>query len=176
MGSQCCRARGQLGVRCLAQGNLSCAIEGGETAVHSLPPTIPAGPETWTRTFGLRVRPLGNHILCKPDSSPVLPYPYKNLKQIVSHLGQQYKETYTSTDTSQTGQKDEFLSLLIFKELFFLADWVLRTQTCGENSRRPCCHSDTGHLEKATHATTKALCPDRWSCHRNRQATGVQRG
>jgi len=35
----------QLGVRGLAQGNLSCGIEGGEGAVHSLPPpTIPAGP------------------------------------------------------------------------------------------------------------------------------------
>ncbi len=34
----------QLGVRCLAQGHLSRGIEGGESAVHSLPPpTIPAG-------------------------------------------------------------------------------------------------------------------------------------
>ena len=33
----------QLGVRCLAQGHLSRGIEGGESAVHSLPPpTIPA--------------------------------------------------------------------------------------------------------------------------------------
>lgn len=88
---------------------------------------------------------------------------------------QQYKETHTSTDTSQTGQKEEFLSMLIFKELF-LADWVLRTQTCGENSPTHCRHSDTGHLEKATHATTKALCPDRWCCHWTRQATGLQRG
>ncbi len=40
----------QLGVRCLAQGHLSRGIEGGESAVHSLPPpTIPAGPETGTR-------------------------------------------------------------------------------------------------------------------------------
>ncbi len=40
----------QLGVRCLAQGHLSRGIEGGESAVHSLPPpTIPAGPETRTR-------------------------------------------------------------------------------------------------------------------------------
>ncbi len=37
----------QLGVRCLAQGLLRRGIEGGESAVHSLPPpTIPAGPET----------------------------------------------------------------------------------------------------------------------------------
>ncbi len=45
----------QLGVRCLAQGShLSRGIEGGESAVHSLPPpTIPAGPET--RTHNLRV-------------------------------------------------------------------------------------------------------------------------
>ncbi len=36
--------RGQLGVRYLAQGHLSRGIEGGESAVHSLPPpTIPAG-------------------------------------------------------------------------------------------------------------------------------------
>ncbi len=34
----------QLGVQCLAQGHLSRGIEGGESAVHSLPPpTIPAG-------------------------------------------------------------------------------------------------------------------------------------
>ncbi len=34
----------QLGVRCLTQGHLSHGIEGGENAVHSLPPpTIPAG-------------------------------------------------------------------------------------------------------------------------------------
>ncbi len=41
----------QLGFRCLAQrSHLSRGIEGGESAGHSLPPpTIPAGPETWTR-------------------------------------------------------------------------------------------------------------------------------
>ncbi len=34
-----------VGVQCLAQGHLSHVIEGGESAVHSLPsPTIPAGP------------------------------------------------------------------------------------------------------------------------------------
>ncbi len=42
----------QLGVRCLAQGNLSRGIEGGERAlyIHSppTPPTIPAGAETRT--------------------------------------------------------------------------------------------------------------------------------
>ncbi len=44
----------QLGVRCLAQGHLSHGIEGGESAVHSLPPpTIPAGPETRTRNLSL---------------------------------------------------------------------------------------------------------------------------
>ncbi len=42
----------QFGVRCLAQGHLSHGIEGGESAVHSLPPpTIPAGPETRTRNL-----------------------------------------------------------------------------------------------------------------------------
>ncbi len=42
----------QLGVRYLAQGHLSRGIEGGESAVHSLPPqTIPAGPETRTRNL-----------------------------------------------------------------------------------------------------------------------------
>ncbi len=40
----------QLWVQCLAQGHLSRGIEGGESAVHSLPPTtIPAGPKTRTR-------------------------------------------------------------------------------------------------------------------------------
>ncbi len=43
-----------LGVRCFAQGYLSRGIEGGESAVHSLPPpAIPAGPET--RTYNLWV-------------------------------------------------------------------------------------------------------------------------
>ncbi len=48
----------QLGVRCLAQGShLSRGIEGGESAGHSLPPpTIPAGPETWTHD-SLSIRP-----------------------------------------------------------------------------------------------------------------------
>ncbi len=47
----------QLGVRCLAQGHLSRAIEGGKSAVHSLPPpTIPAGLKLELTTFGLRVR------------------------------------------------------------------------------------------------------------------------
>ncbi len=42
-----CGAGEQLGVRCLAQGHLSHGIEGGESAVHSLPPpTIPAGPNS----------------------------------------------------------------------------------------------------------------------------------
>ncbi len=51
----------QLGVRCLAQGHLSRGIEGGESAVHSLPPpTIPAGPRLELATFGFRVR-LSNH-------------------------------------------------------------------------------------------------------------------
>ncbi len=47
----------QLGVRCLAQGHLSRGIEGGESAVHSLPPpTIPDGPRFELATFRLRVR------------------------------------------------------------------------------------------------------------------------
>ncbi len=42
----------QLGVGCLAQGHLSRGIEGGESAVNSLPPpTIPAGPETRTHNL-----------------------------------------------------------------------------------------------------------------------------
>ncbi len=42
----------QLVVQCLAQGHLSRGIEGGESAVHSLPPpTIPAGPETRARNL-----------------------------------------------------------------------------------------------------------------------------
>ncbi len=42
----------QLGARCLAQGQLSHGIEGGESTVHSLPPpTIPAGPETRTHNL-----------------------------------------------------------------------------------------------------------------------------
>ncbi len=45
----------QLVVRCLAQGSqLSRGIEGGESAVHSLPPpTIPASPETRTRNLSI---------------------------------------------------------------------------------------------------------------------------
>ncbi len=51
----------QLGVRCLAQGHLSRGIEGGESAVHSLPPpTIPVSPRLELATFGLWVR-LSNH-------------------------------------------------------------------------------------------------------------------
>ncbi len=57
----CCGARGAVGVQCLAQGHLSRGIEGGQSAVHSLPPpTIPAGPRLELATFGLRVR-LSNH-------------------------------------------------------------------------------------------------------------------
>jgi len=42
----------QMGVRCLAQGHLSRGIEGGESAVHSLPPpTTPAGPRLKFTTF-----------------------------------------------------------------------------------------------------------------------------
>ncbi len=49
MGSHVTAPGEQLGVRCLAQGHLSCGIEGGESTVHSLPPpTIPAGPEIRT--------------------------------------------------------------------------------------------------------------------------------
>ncbi len=51
----------QLGVRWLAQGHLSRGIEGGESAVHSLPsPTIPAGPRLELTTFDLWVW-LSNH-------------------------------------------------------------------------------------------------------------------
>ncbi len=51
MGSHfCCDARAAVGVRCLAQGQLSRGVEGGERAGYSLPPpTIPAGPETRVR-------------------------------------------------------------------------------------------------------------------------------
>ncbi len=51
---QCCGTRGAVG-GCLAQGShLSCGIEGGESAGHSLPPlTIPAGPETRTHSSRL---------------------------------------------------------------------------------------------------------------------------
>ncbi len=46
----------QLGVQCLAQGHLSRGIEGGESAVYSLPPpTIPAGPRLELTTFRFRV-------------------------------------------------------------------------------------------------------------------------
>ncbi len=55
----------QLRVRCLAQGHLSRGIEGGESAVHSLPPpTIPARPETRTR----------NLWITSPDSLAIRPY------------------------------------------------------------------------------------------------------
>ncbi len=44
----------QLGARCLAQGHLSRGIEGGESAVHSLPPpTIPVSLRLELATFGL---------------------------------------------------------------------------------------------------------------------------
>ncbi len=47
----------QLGVRCLAQGNLIHGIEGEESAVHLLLlPTILAGPRLELTTFELRVR------------------------------------------------------------------------------------------------------------------------
>ncbi len=56
----CTAATGeQLGVRglSLAQGHLSRGIEGGESAVHSLPPlTISASPRLELATFELRVR------------------------------------------------------------------------------------------------------------------------
>ncbi len=56
--------REQLEVRCLAQGHLSHGVEGGESAVHSLPPpTIPAGPETRTRDLWVTsptLQPLGH--------------------------------------------------------------------------------------------------------------------
>ncbi len=45
---------GAVGVRCPAQGHLSRGIEGGESAVHSLPPpTIPTGPRLELATFRL---------------------------------------------------------------------------------------------------------------------------
>ncbi len=44
-------------IRFLAQGHLSRGTEGGESAVHSLPPpTIPAGPETRTRNLSISTR------------------------------------------------------------------------------------------------------------------------
>ncbi len=53
---------GGLGVRCLAQGShLSLGIEGGESAVHSLPPpTTPACSRLELTNFWLQVR-LSNH-------------------------------------------------------------------------------------------------------------------
>ncbi len=57
----CCGTRGAVGVWCLAQGHLSRGIEGGKSAVHSLPPpTIPAGPRLEPVTFSLRAQ-LSNH-------------------------------------------------------------------------------------------------------------------
>ncbi len=53
----CCSVLGAVGVQCFAQGLLSRGIEGGESAVHSLPPpTIPAGPRLKLTTFRLWVR------------------------------------------------------------------------------------------------------------------------
>ncbi len=53
--------REQLGVRCLAQGHLSRGIEGGESAVHSLPHLqFLSDLRLEPTTFGLRVR-LSNH-------------------------------------------------------------------------------------------------------------------
>ncbi len=45
----------QLRVQCLAQEHLSHGIEGGESSVHSLPPTYNSC-QTELTTFGLRVR------------------------------------------------------------------------------------------------------------------------
>ncbi len=51
----------QLGVRRFDQEHLSRGIEGGESAVHSLPPpTIPAGPRLEPATFWLQLW-LSNH-------------------------------------------------------------------------------------------------------------------
>ncbi len=56
----------QLGVRCLAQGQVSRGIEGGESTGHSIPPSaIPAGPKLKLATFGLRVQP----VQCFPSNS-----------------------------------------------------------------------------------------------------------
>ncbi len=45
-GQPCYSARGAVG------GSVPCGIEGGESAVHSLPPpTIPAGPEIRTHNL-----------------------------------------------------------------------------------------------------------------------------
>ncbi len=57
VGSQCCGARAAVGdlVPC---SRVSPHIEGGESAVHSLPPpTIPAGPQTRTKSNSLSIRP-----------------------------------------------------------------------------------------------------------------------
>ncbi len=51
-----------LWVQCLAQGHLSRGIEGGESAVHSLPPTYnPAGPLGY-ESDSLTIRPRLPHI------------------------------------------------------------------------------------------------------------------
>ncbi len=59
----------QLGVRCFTQGShLSRGIEGGESAVHSLPPpSIPAGPVTRTHDLWV-LYPLGQDC---PKSWPI---------------------------------------------------------------------------------------------------------
>ncbi len=70
----------QLGVRCLAQGHLSRGIEGGESAVHSLPPTYNScRPETRTRNLSIT----------SPDSltiRPRLPQSRHHLYNMSNHL------------------------------------------------------------------------------------------
>ncbi len=68
------RWREQLGVRCLAQGHLSRGIEGGESAVHSLPPP-PQFPPAWDsnpQPFDYKSNSLPlNHDFHEPQTVPL---------------------------------------------------------------------------------------------------------
>ncbi len=79
----------QLGVWCLAQGHLSRGIEGGESAVHLLPPpTIPAGPRIEPATFGLQVRlaPLGQASRKKKTVLLLKYYDFHNINVFIELL------------------------------------------------------------------------------------------
>ncbi len=68
-GRLCCSTREVGGLVPCSGSHFSRGIEGGESAVHSLPPpTIRAGPETWTRNFWitiwlLTIRPRLSHLI-----------------------------------------------------------------------------------------------------------------
>ncbi len=118
----CCGAREQLGVQCIAQGfHLSRGIEGGESAVHSLPPcdnscrSQHSNPQP--RVTSSTLYPLGHNCPKRRSCIYIAPFHCSRSLYIVPYK----TSTYPNRQYKQIRPNIATLSKMLIKEIHYIA-------------------------------------------------------